>query len=141
MIKFEQLPQGILSKIPELEKALSQDENIIFAYLFGSAASGRLRPLSDVDVAVYVKDTDSLAQYKLSLFDRLTGILGTTELDLVILNEASTNIAGRVLSNKRILADKGPFRRHRYESLVLREFFDFKIKEDGLYFRRYGIGR
>ena len=139
MIKFEQLPQGILSKIPELEKALSQDENIIFAYLFGSAASGRLRPLSDVDVAVYVKDTDSLAQYKLSLFDRLTGILGTT--DLVILNEASTNIAGRVLSNKRILADKDPFRRHRYESLVLREFFDFKIKEDGLYFRRYGIGR
>jgi len=59
----------------------------------------------------------------------------------VILNEASTNIAGRVLSNKRILADKDPFRRHRYESLVLREFFDFKIKEDGLYFRRYGIGR
>lgn len=141
MIKFEQLPQGVLSKIPELEKALSQDENIIFAYLFGSAASGRLRPLSDVDVAVYVKDTDSLAQYKLSLFDRLTGILGTTELDLVILNEASTNIAGRVLSNKRILADKDPFRRHRYESLVLREFFDFKMKEDGLYFRRYGIGR
>ncbi|OGQ12038.1 MAG: hypothetical protein A3G39_03375 [Deltaproteobacteria bacterium RIFCSPLOWO2_12_FULL_43_16] len=141
MIKFEQLPHGILSKVPELEKALSQDEHIIFAYLFGSAASGRLRPLSDVDVAVYVKDTDSMAQYKISLFDRLTRILGTTELDLVILNEASTNIAGRVLSNKRILADKDPFRRHRYESLVLREFFDFKIKEDGLYFRRYGIGR
>lgn len=141
MIKFEKLSAGALLMIPEAEKALSQDDNVVFAYLFGGIASGKTSPLSDVDIAVYVRDTRNLAEYKLGLFDRLTKALGTAELDLVILNGAPVSIAGRVLGSKRILTDKEPFRRHRYESLVLREFFDFRVKEDDLYHRRYGIGR
>ena len=40
------------------------------------------------------------------------------------------SVAGRILQNRQILADKEPFRRHIYESVTLREFFDFKIKEN-----------
>jgi predicted nucleotidyltransferase len=141
MIKFEKVPSDVLSRLPEAERALSLDDNVIFAYLFGGAASGKITPLSDIDIAVYVRDTGNMAEYKLDLFDRLSEALGTTEVDLVILNQASTSIAGRVLGSRRILVDKEPFERHRYESLVLREFFDFKVKEDDLYYRRYGIGR
>ncbi|HHJ07268.1 MAG TPA: nucleotidyltransferase domain-containing protein [Anaerolineae bacterium] len=32
------------------------DENVKFAYLFGSQAAGKAAPLSDVDIAVYLDD-------------------------------------------------------------------------------------
>ena len=78
------------------QRLLAQDNNVVFAYLFGGLAKKELRPLSDVDIAVYVKRTGSLAEYKLELFDRLTDALGTSELDCVILNIAPVSIAGRI---------------------------------------------
>lgn len=141
MIKFEKLPADILSRIPEAIKVLSEDNNVIFAYLFGGLAKGKVEPLSDIDIAVYLKDTDILAEYKLMLFDKLTDALGTNELDLVILNTAPLSLTGRVLQKKEILVDKTPFQRHLYESVTLRKFFDFKIKEEMYFSRRYGIGR
>lgn len=140
MIKFEKLPPDILSKLPDIKELLLQDDNIVFAYLFGGLAKGELKGLSDIDIAVFLRQTDGLAEYKFKLFGKLTDALGTAELDLVILNTASVSIAGRILQNKQILVDKAPFRRHLYESLTLREFFDFTIKEDAFFKRRYGIG-
>ncbi|GFP25643.1 hypothetical protein HKBW3S25_01123 [Candidatus Hakubella thermalkaliphila] len=140
MIKYEELPKNILSRIQNLKNVLLQDGNIIFAYLFGGLTKGEVKDLSDIDIAVYLKDTGNLAGYKLQLFDRLSNALGTSELDLVMLNTVSLSIAGRILQNKKLLIDKEPFRRHIYESVTLREFFDFKVKEDAFFARRYGIG-
>ena len=140
MIKYEKLPKNILSKIQNLKNVLLQDDNVVFAYLFGGLTKGEVKDLSDIDIAVYLKDTGNLAGYKLQLFDRLSNALGTSELDLVILNTVSLSIAGRILQNKKLLIDKEPFRRHIYESVTLREFFDFKLKEDAFFARRYGIG-
>ena len=141
MIKFDKLPPGILSRIPLVRETLSRDERVLFAYLFGGLAAGRVSPLSDVDIAVFLNDTRELAEYKLALFDAVTDALGTAELDLVVLNTSPISIAGRVLQNKQVLVDKDPFRRHAYESLTLREFFDFRIKEEAVLTRRFGIGR
>jgi len=141
MQRFEKLPAGILSRIPSAARVLAEDGNVVFAYLFGGLASGRVKPLSDVDLAVYVRDASRLAEYKLDLFDRLSNALGTSELDLVVLNTAPTSLVGRILENRRVLADKEPFRRHAYESRTLRGFFDFRRKEEALLSRRYGVGR
>ncbi len=141
MIKFERLPADFLLRIPEALKVLSEDNHVIFAYLFGGLAEGKVNPLSDIDIAVYLKDTNNLAEYKLTLFDKLTDALRTNELDLVILNTAPISLTGRVLQKKEILVDKNPFQRHLYESVTLRKFFDFKIKEEMFFSRRYGIGR
>jgi len=140
MIKFEKLPEDILERLSAARDLLLQDENVIFAYIFGGLARGEVRPLSDVDIAVYVKQKEHLSEYKMLLFEEITKALGTTEVDLVILNTASVCISGRILQNKQILVDKSPFQRHAYESLTLREFLDFKIKEDFFFKRRYGIG-
>lgn len=75
----------------------------------------------------------------MSLFETLTDVLGTFELDLLILNSAPISIVGRVLQNRRVLVDRDPFFRHRYESLKLREFFDFTITEEAFFERRYGV--
>ncbi|MBI5197507.1 MAG: nucleotidyltransferase domain-containing protein [Nitrospirae bacterium] len=140
MIKFEKLPADIMARLPEVGEMLFREDHVVFAYLFGSLAKGRVSSLSDIDIAVYVDTTDHLAEYKLHLFDRLTDILGTGELDLVILNTAPISLAGRISQKKRILVDKEPFSRHLYESITLRKFFDFQIKERDFFKRRYGIG-
>jgi len=62
-------------------------------------------------------------------------------MDLIILNTSPISLTGRILQSREVLVDKEPFSRHVFESLNLREFFDFKIKEDSLLSRRYGLGR
>ena len=141
MIKFEKLPADILSRIPDVKKVLAEDSNVIFAYIFGGLAEGEPKPLSDIDISVYLKSTDKLAEYKLNLFDKLADTLNTSEIDLIILNTTPITITGRILQKKVILVDKNPPLRHTYESLMLREFFDFRVKEEALLSRRYGIGR
>ena len=141
MIKFEKMPTQVLSRIPEVRRVLLEDKRVLFAYLFGGLAAGRVNPLSDMDIAVYLNDTHELAEYKLKLFETITDALGMAELDLVILNSASLSLAGRILQNKQLLVDKDPFRRHLYESLTIREFFDFQVTEEAFFARRYGNGR
>ena len=141
MIKYEKLPADILSRIPDVKHILMEDTNIVFAYLFGGLTKSEVKPFSDVDLAVYIREKDQLAEYKLRLFDKMTQALGTSELDLIILNSAPISLTGRILQTRQVLVDKEPSLRHAYESLILREFFDFKMKEDLLLSRRYGTGR
>jgi predicted nucleotidyltransferase len=140
MIKLEAVPADILSRIPEVQQLLERERRVIFAYLFGGMASGRVTPLSDVDIAVYVSNDSDLSAYKLELFDKLTGVLGTAELDLIILNSAPLSLSGRIVRNRKVLVDKDHHRRYEYESIILRKFFDFRIKEADYFRWRYGRG-
>ena len=114
------------------------DPQVIFAYLFGGLARERVSPLSDVDLSVFVRSPKKLDY--LDLFGKIADVLGTEEIDLVILNDAPLSLTGRILQNRKVLTDKEPFLRHKYESLILREFFDFTVKEKSILQRRYGIG-
>jgi len=141
MIKFEKIPADIQQRLPSVAKALADDPRILFAYLFGGFAGGEPKPLSDIDVALYLVSTECLAEAKLDLFEKLSDLFGTSEIDLVILNAAPVSIAGRILQKKRLLVDREPHQRDRFESLTLRKFFDFRKKEEALFARRYGVGR
>ncbi len=138
MIRYKKIPQNIYSKIDNLVEFLSANSEVVFAYLFGGLTKEKQYPLSDVDVALYVKEPERLDYLK--LFLEITGILGTDEVDLIILNSAPVSLSGRILRNRKILVDKDPFLRHRYESLTLRMFFDFYVKEKEIIKRRYHIG-
>jgi len=140
MIKLEAVPADILSRIPEAQRLLEGKRRVVFAYLFGGMASGRVTPLSDIDIAVYVSTESNLDSYKLELFYELTGALGTAELDLIILNSAPLSLSGRILQTKKVLVDKDPHRRFEYESITLRKYFDFRIKESEYFRRRYKSG-
>ena len=138
MIRFKKVPENIHQKMSSLNDFFLSNPNVIFAYLFGGMIKARLNPLSDVDLAVYVKDMKKLDY--LEMFGRIADILGTDEIDLVILNNAPLSLTGRILQERKILVDKKPFVRHLFESRILREFFDFSMKERDILKRRYGIG-
>lgn len=137
MIKQNSLASDILSRIPLLESLLACDDRILFAYIFGGLSTGNQRPLSDLDIAVYLNSCADKAEAKLDIIGELSDTLMTDEIDLVVLNDAPISLVGRILRKKRLIADKQPFLRHRFESLALREFFDFSRNEHDILFRRY----
>ena len=141
MIKHHRIPADISGRLERLAFLLQQDQRVVFAYLFGGLASGVQKPLSDVDIAVFLDPACVDAETKLDLIGLLTDTLGTDEVDLVILNTAPTSLVGRILKQKKLLADNQPFQRHQFESLKMREFFDFRRLEQAILDRRFAGGR
>ena len=137
MIKYKQLPDNILKLIPKAVSYLESHPKVIFAYLFGSLSKGKPSPLSDVDIAVFLKKGNNLADRKLEILGKLIDILETDEIDLVVLNTANLPLAMRILKNKKLIVDKDPFARHLFESLVMRKYFDFSVIESAQLKRRY----
>ena len=137
MIKYKKLPDNIQRLLPEAEVYLRSHPEVVFAYLFGSLAKGKPTPLSDVDIAIFVNGVVDFAETKLEILGRLTDILQTDEIDLVLLNIANLPLIHNVLKNHRLIADKKPFERHIFESLAMRKYFDFSIKESTMLKRRY----
>jgi predicted nucleotidyltransferase len=137
MIRFKRIPENIHQKMSLLNDFFLSDSNVIFAYLFGGMVKDRPSPLSDCDIAVYVKDMKKVDY--LGMFGKIADILSTDEIDLVILNNAPLSLTGRILQGRKVLVDKKPFVRHLFESRILREFFDFTVKERDILKRRYGI--
>lgn len=141
MIKTQRLPKDIGNRISEAKAYLEGHPKVLFAYLFGSLAKGKLTPLSDVDIAVYLSNGGDIAREKIEILGELMNILGTEEIDLVVLNTASLPLRARIIDKKMVVTDKDPFLRHKFESLTLREYFDFSVKEMEIFKRRYSLGR
>jgi predicted nucleotidyltransferase len=137
MIKYSKLPENIGKVFPEAINYLKNHPQVLFAYLFGSLAMGKQKPLSDVDIAVYLKQHKNAAEKKLDILGSLMAIFKTDEIDLVVLNSAELTLMMNILKTKKVLVDKEPYERHIFESLIMRKFFDFSVKESSLLRRRY----
>ena len=125
MIRLKPLPEDLEQRLPLASEYLRSHPKVVFAYLFGGLARGERRPLSDVDIAVYLSENADVADVKIDILGRLIEILSTDEIDLVILNTAPPALAMNVLRNKRLLVDNDQVARNCFESLVLRKYFDF----------------
>jgi len=137
MIRTSRLPKNIEERLPEAYEYLRADKDILFAYLFGSLARKKAGPLSDVDIAVYLAEKVSFAEKKLETLGNLVNILNTDEIDLVVLNRSPLALRMKILENKRVIVDEAPLIRHRYESLTMRQYFDFSYKEKAILSRRF----
>jgi predicted nucleotidyltransferase len=140
MIRHKKLPANIEDLIPQAVAYLQSRGDINFAYLFGSFGRGKHFPLSDVDIAVYLKEPSDVQEKKMEILGALIDILQTDEIDLVILNSASLPLRMRILESKKVIVDREPFVRHHYESLTMREYFDFSILENQILNRRFLSG-
>ena len=137
MIRYKKLPANIEDLIPKALTYLQSVPEILFAYLFGSFGKGKQLPLSDVDIAVYLKEPTVVQEKKMEILGALVDILQTDEVDLVVLNSAALALRMRILESKKVVVDREPFLRHRYESLTMREYFDFSILEKQILNRRF----
>jgi predicted nucleotidyltransferase len=87
---------------------LAPRDEVLEAYLFGSRATGRAQPHSDIDVAVYVDERRAAHGgfgYAAELATALIAGLGTNDVDVVVLNGADPLLYHRVLRDgRRVLA-------------------------------------
>jgi predicted nucleotidyltransferase len=137
MIRHNKLPANIEDLIPKALTYLQSMPDILFAYLFGSLGKGKHFPLSDVDIAVYLKEPLDVPEKKMEILGALIDILQTDEIDLVVLNNAPLPLKMRILESRKVVVDREPFLRHNYESLTMREYFDFSILEKQILNRRF----
>jgi predicted nucleotidyltransferase len=137
MIKYQRLPENILELLPGSIDYLEFHPNVLFSYLFGSLAKGKPSPLSDVDIAAYLKPGAHIVESKLAILGKLMEILQTDEIDLVVLNNADLPLVINILKTKKVIVDKDPFSRHIFESLIMRKYFNFSIFESAQLKRRY----
>ena len=140
MIKYKKLPSDILQLLPDAVDYLESHPQILFAYLFGGLARGKPQPLSDVDIAIYLRTDGKVAEKKLEILGNLVALLQTDEIDLVVLNTAALALAMNIIKARKIIVDKDPFSRHIFESVTMRKYFDFSIKESAILNRRYMNG-
>jgi uncharacterized protein len=85
-----------------------------FAYLHGSRAAGHHRADSDIDIAAYFGDRPP------NSFD----VLLPSGVDLLILDDAPLELAGRVAIGGRLLFDDDPVARVRWEAMTRKIYSD-----------------
>lgn len=117
--------------ITTVRRAIEPFEEIVFALLFGSGASGRLREDSDLDVAVYVDSGGRLEVEEPREYAREAALQIAIEratdrnVDLLLLNSAPATVtSAAVLTGKRILV-RNPGLSSRYFLAVTNVAIDF----------------
>ncbi|MFZ5640758.1 MAG: type VII toxin-antitoxin system MntA family adenylyltransferase antitoxin [Bacillota bacterium] len=128
----------------KLQKAvglISGTKDIAAFYLFGSYASGRPTPISDIDFAVLFDNSVNRDQFltrKLQLMGDLSTVAGIDKIDLVILNEAPPGLGYRVVKDGRLLflRDEAKAQLVAFKVRVLDRYFDYqpvqKVFSEGL---------
>lgn len=86
----------------------------VFAYLHGSRAAGTAGPDSDIDIAAY------FAGQPPQVFE----VLLPAGVDLVVLNGAPVEIAGRVALEGELLFESDPAARVVWEATTRKIYFD-----------------
>jgi uncharacterized protein len=122
------------SRVPPLDEgALSRlvgavdREGVVAAMLIGSQARGEAGPLSDVDVGVWHEpglDPAARLHLRLRLADAAARALGTDEVDIAMLNDATPLMRHRAIRDGRPLVERDHEERVRLETRAILDYLD-----------------
>lgn len=117
--------------IEKCKKVLIKYENILFAYIFGSYASGRVREDSDIDIAIYLKEKIDTKEY-LDIRMDLMEACGR-KVDLIILSKATPLLKFEVYRNNILLFTRDETLENNFKVKTLFEYWDTKKYLDMAY--------
>ena len=110
------------------EKALSTlaaYPMINLIYLFGSQVSGKTGPLSDVDLGILVDHAEASPELQARLAHELAHALGTSQMDVLLLNRAPIELTFTVISRGQLLYQRSLVEKVEYEATVMSRYYDF----------------
>jgi len=107
-----------------LKEYLKDKEEVLLAFIFGSAVSGRLTKGSDVDVAVLFSDMPNF-QDVLKITTAVSEAIGR-EVDIVVLNNSSPVIRMQVLKNGKLIKNKNGVIYNNFYVKTVKEYDDLK---------------
>lgn len=106
-----------------LKSKLASEEEVKFAYLFGSQVRQDVGKRSDIDIAVYLDNGVDGFRYRLYLMEAIIKPVKNEKVDIIILDTATLLLCHQVVKNGVVLKDdKG--QRLDFETRVLKEYLD-----------------
>lgn len=119
-----------MTEMEAIKSTLSKDQSIAFAYLFGSKVKNKESYRSDWDIAVYIKDElleKNPVWQKFNIEDKLSAVLKTDAIDVVILNRLDNPLLGfEIISKGLLLLSKDEESRLTFEGEVLGRYQDWE---------------
>ncbi len=115
----------------KIRQILARNENIVAAWVFGSARSGFVQPGSDLDLGILFDTLPTLDELA-TLSADLQEALQIEEIDLSILNRASPVLRFEAISGRPVFC-RNVSKRATFASLTAREY------EDEMAFARRGL--
>lgn len=107
-----------------IAKYLSENQQIILGYLFGSRAQAQAGQLSDYDIAILVAGhMEPSSRHRLA--HELACLLDVERVDLVILNRAPIELQYNVVAEGQLLYQRDLASRVEFEADTLSRYADF----------------
>jgi predicted nucleotidyltransferase len=119
----------MVSKLQRVFPRIVEHQPVSVAYLYGSATTGRMTPLSDVDVALLVdKDLSPLEMLRLALRIQLdlADQADISNADVRIINDAPLVLQGRVVSEGVLVYARDEGERIEFETATRLRYFDYQ---------------
>jgi uncharacterized protein len=110
--------------IARLRAAVVKSAPVRLAILFGSTASGRMRPDSDIDVAILGDENGVDDSQELDL-TRALALAGKAEVDLIRIERASTLLKWQIAIRGVPLYESSPGEFARFRARAASEYIDF----------------
>jgi len=102
---------------------------VAVVYLFGSRANRRASPLSDTDIGVVFREMrpgqDTREPYNL-LFPIFSDLYPGSRVDIVFLQQAPLALQFSAIRDGRVIFEQDSVFRADYESLVVKQYLDFR---------------
>ncbi|MDM7917885.1 MAG: nucleotidyltransferase domain-containing protein [Methanosarcina sp.] len=121
------MPHPYLEQLEQkLREFFSEFDNVTLAYLFGSTVRGESNCLSDIDIAVLLDDTllqKESFDLQLELISKLTEVLKTDDIDLVVLNDSPLLLTYNIIRDGIILKSDEPLR-VKFETKIMSRYLD-----------------
>ena len=119
---------NIRQRLIESAAEIFEDSPVLFAYLYGSYATGETHPFSDLDIGIYIAELDIRKSLKLelSLSLKVDEMMGSKiQSEVRVLNHLPLTVLGKVLGEGVLLHSTDESRRIEFETRVRMAYFDF----------------
>ena len=115
-------------KLQKIAPLVFEETAVLFAYLYGSYATGLSHPFSDLDIGIFVEGLDGKAcldlelSLALSIDENLDHIV---QSEVRALNHLPLVVKGRILGGGELIYSRSEDKRVEFETQVRKAYFDF----------------
>ncbi len=112
--------------LARLKTYFATAKTVSLAYLFGSQATGKIHPHSDVDIAVLLSAPTDYFEVRLALMGDLSSLLQRNDVDVAILNQTPLALNYRVIRDGQLLYCRDEDLRIQFVAQTVVRFLDFQ---------------
>jgi predicted nucleotidyltransferase len=125
----KKLPDDAMERVSRAITCVSDDQDVLALYLFGSGAQNRLQPLSDLDFGILLSrrlDRKQRFEKQIELIGKFNDFFGTDEIDLVVLNDVPPRFSFKILKHGNLLFFRDKKAIIDFREQVSNDYLDFK---------------